>query len=89
MITFRRVFPTWEYPAAWEVKTMIEKTNTAELVDIRTVHVDKDLPKQERIAEYIRQIKDPYHFKCGKFTVKVRFADSGPTLEDCLQRLMA
>jgi len=63
--------------------------NNSELVDIRDVSVDKNLPKHERIAEYIRQIKDPYHFKCGKFTVKVRFADSGPTLEDCLQRLIA
>ena len=61
----------------------------ADLVDIRDVSVDKSLPKQERIAEYIRQIKDPYHFKCGKFTVNVRFAESGPSLEDCLHRLMA
>ena len=68
---------------------MLEKINSADLVDIRNVSVDKNLPKQERIAEYIRQIKDPYHFKCGKFTVKVRFAQSGPTLEDCLHRLMA
>ena len=68
---------------------MSNNINTIDLVDIRDVSVDKNLPKQERIAEYIRQIKDPYHFKCGKFTVKVRFADSGPTLEDCLQRLMA
>jgi hypothetical protein len=63
--------------------------NTAELVDIREVRVDKNLPKRERIAEYLRQIKDPYRFKCGKFTVTVRFADNGITLEDCLQRLLA
>jgi len=67
---------------------MLNNINT-DLVDIRDVSVDKSLPKQERIAEYLRQIKDPYHFKCGKFTVKVRFAQSGPTLEDCLHRLMA
>ena len=63
---------------------MQNQTNSAELVDIRDVNVDKNLPKQERIAEYIRQIKNPYHFKCGKFTVKVRFAESGPSLEDSL-----
>ena len=59
------------------------------LVDIRDVSVDKSLPKHARIAEYVRQIKDPYHFKCGKFTVSVKFADNGVTLEDCLQRIMA
>jgi hypothetical protein len=68
---------------------MEEKISTSELIDIRTVSVDKNLPKQERIAEFIRQIKDPYHFKCGKFIVTARYAENGPTLEDCLQRLMA
>ena len=59
-----------------------------ELVDIRDISVDKSLSKEERIAEYIRQIKDPYCFKCGKFTVRARFANNGVTLEDCLQRLL-
>ena len=61
--------------------------NDTELVDIRTIFVDKTLPKQERITEFIKQIKNPYRFKCGKFTVSVRFAENGPTLEECLQRL--
>lgn len=59
-----------------------------ELVDIRDITVDKSLSKEERIAEYVRQIKDPYCFKCGKFIVRARFADNGVTLEDCLQRLL-
>ena len=33
---------------------------TDELVDIREVSVDKNLPKEERIAAFIRQIKNPY-----------------------------
>lgn len=60
-----------------------------DLVDIRDVHVDKTLPKEERVAEFVRQIKDPYHFRCGKFTVTARFAEDGPTLEECLQRIIA
>jgi hypothetical protein len=57
------------------------------LVDIRSVHVDKNLPKRERIAEFVRQIKDPYHFICGKFTVTAVFDATGPTIEECLQGL--
>ena len=68
---------------------MPETDNIAELVDIRDILVDKNLSKQERIADYVRQIRNPYRFRCGKFIVSVRFAESGPTLEDCLQRLMA
>jgi len=60
----------------------------AELVDIRDVSVDRGLPKHERIAEYIRQIKDPYRFRCGPFTVSVKYADSGASIEECLQGLL-
>lgn len=63
--------------------------NPQDLVDIRDVLVDKDLPKQDRVAEFVRQIKDPYHFRCGKFVVTARFAEDGPTLEECLQRIIA
>ena len=30
------------------------------LADIRDVTVDPKLPKEERIAEFLRQIKNPY-----------------------------
>ena len=63
--------------------------NTDALVDIRNVNIDKNLPRQERIAEFVRQIRNPYRFRCGKFTVTARFAEDGPTLEDCLQRIVA
>jgi hypothetical protein len=59
------------------------------LVDIKDVSVDRTLPKSERIVEYVRQIKNPFCFKCGKYTIRARFAENGPSLEDCLQRLVA
>lgn len=68
---------------------MNHNLNPQNLVDIRDVCVNKDLSKQERINEFVRQIKDPYHFRCGKFVVTARFAEDGPTLEECLQRIIA
>jgi len=68
--------------------TDTETVNKEELVDIQTVSVDKNLSKEERIAEFIRQIKNPYCFKCGKFTVRARYAENGPTLEECLQSVL-
>ncbi len=65
-----------------------ERGEAACLVDIRNVHVDANLPKPERIAEFIRQIKDPYHFKCGEFVVSVKYAKNGVSLEDCLERIV-
>jgi len=67
---------------------MRENTDNNDLVDIRTITVDKNLPKNERITEFIKQIKNPYRFKCGKFIVTARFTEGGATLEECLQRLM-
>ena len=58
--------------------------STDELIDIRDVHVSRDLPRDKRIAEYIRQIRNPYLFKCGEITVHVSFTPNGPTLEECI-----
>ena len=52
------------------------------LRDIRTVTVNADLPKQERILDFIRQIGNPYCYRHGKYIVKVSFIDTDVTLED-------
>lgn len=59
-----------------------------ELVDIRDVSVDTGLSREERIAEFVRQIKNPRLFRCGKFTVRARFANNGVSLEDCLRGIL-
>ena len=64
------------------------QTTTDELVDIREVTVDKDLPKEERIAAFLHQIKNPYRFRCGDFVVNAAFASNGVTLEECLQGIL-
>lgn len=58
------------------------------LVDINDISVNKDLPKPERIKEYIRQIKNPYCFKCGNFVVTAKYSDKGLSIEDCLQSII-
>lgn len=52
------------------------------LRDIRDVKVNTDLPKQERILDFIRQIGNPYCYRHGKYVVKVSFTDTDVTLED-------
>lgn len=55
------------------------------LVNIEDAKINTDLPKQERILDYIKQIKNPYCFKCGKVIVKVSFSNTEVTLEDRLE----
>ena len=64
------------------------QTNVEALVDIRDVRVNKALPREQRISEFVRQIKNPYLFKCGRFTVHVGFTANGVSLEDCIAGLL-
>ena len=58
------------------------------LVDIRDVTVEKDLPKEQRIESFVRQIRNPYRFRCGDFVVNASFSSSGITLEECLKGIL-
>lgn len=55
------------------------------LTDIREVNVDPHLPSEERLREFLRQIGNPYCFRCGKMIVKISHAESGATLEERLE----
>jgi hypothetical protein len=59
-----------------------------DLVDIRDVRVNTTLSKEERVKDFVRQIKDPFRCKCETFTVVSKFVKDGPSLEDCLRRLL-
>ena len=52
------------------------------LKDIRDVHINTGLPKKERILDFIRQIGNPYCYRCGDYVVKVAFADTDVSLEE-------
>jgi len=63
---------------AVDVKTV----DRATLRDIREVGVDTELPKRERILDFIGQIGNPYCFRCGDYVIKVSYADTEATLEE-------
>lgn len=54
------------------------------LVDIRDVKIDPELPREERLIEFVRQIKNPYCYKYGKAVIKISHEDTETTLEDRL-----
>jgi len=63
----------------------VRTVDPSTLVDINTVKVNTDLPVEERKKDFIRQVKNPYCFRCGKVVVKMSFADTTATLEDRLE----
>lgn len=66
----------------------IRTVDPATLVDIRDVKIDKNLSQSERVRDFIRQIKNPYCYKCGKAIIKVSFSDTTATLEDRLEHYL-
>ena len=59
------------------------------LVDIREVQIDGKLPREQRFEDFLRQIKNPYCYRCGKIIVKVSFSNTDATLEDRLEHYLA
>lgn len=57
------------------------------LVDLKDVMIDTSLPVKERIADYVRQIKNPYCFICNGVVVKISFSGT-KTLEECLSNYL-
>ncbi len=62
----------------------IKMVDPDQLVDIRDVVINTDLPKEERILDFIQQIRNPYCFRHGKMIVKISFSESAgnTTLEE-------
>ena len=66
----------------------IRTVSRDDLVDIRDVEIDPELPKEERIKSFVRQIGNPYCFKVGNVVVKTEFADTDATLDDRLEHYL-
>lgn len=58
--------------------------NIDELIDINTVVIDKSMSREDRIRDYIRQIKNPYCYRDGKVTVRISFCETKQSLQDCI-----
>ena len=67
----------------------LHTVNKESLVDIREVHIDGKLPREQRFEDFLRQIRNPYCYRCGKIVVKVSFSDTDATLEDRLEHYLA
>lgn len=66
----------------------VQTVDRDSLVDINEVQIDGKLPREQRLAEFIRQIRNPYCYRCGKVVVKVSFANTDATLEDRLEHYL-
>ena len=52
-------------------------------VDLRNISIDTSKSVVERVKDFLEQVGDPYLFKVGDITVKVRYGD-GKTVTDAI-----
>ena len=70
--------------AAVDIRTVDRST----LVELDDVEIHEELPQTERIADYIKQIKNPYCYKSHGVVVKISFAGKC-SLEESLSRCIS
>lgn len=70
--------------AAVDIRTVDRST----LVDLDDVEIREELSQAERIADYIKQIKNPYCYKSHGVVVKISFAGKC-SLEESLSRCIS
>jgi hypothetical protein len=45
---------------------------------------DRTLPREERLARFVKRAVNPYCFSVGGVGVKIEFAEGGPSLQETL-----
>ena len=63
-----------------------DEVDRSELVDIRDITVESQLPTEERIADFVKKIKHPYLCKCGNIVVQSVFEETDVTLTERLMQ---
>ena len=53
-----------------------------------SVRLNPDAPREDRLRDFIRQIKNPYCYLDGKTVVKITFSNTDTTMEDCLEHYL-
>ncbi len=69
---------TIEEMKAVDVRTVDPET----LVDVTKIKIDESLSKEERVAEFLRQVKNPYCFRVGNMVVKNVYSNDGVSLRE-------
>ena len=68
-------------------KIDITAVSKKDLVDISDIVINKELPPEERVRDYIKQIKNPYCYIDNGIVVKISFTGE-KSLEDCLKTVL-
>ena len=63
---------------AVDIRTVVPES----LVDVTGTLISDDMTKEERAAEFVKQVKNPYCFRVGDMVVKNVYSSEGISLKD-------
>ena len=66
-------------------KTDIRTVNRDTLKDLRDVKINPSFTAEEKAVEYLKQIKNPYCYKHGKYVIKITYTENGGSLNERLE----
>ena len=70
------------------LETDFDDVNIKDMKDICDARIDRNLPREKRIKQYLRQIENPYLVRVGNIKVKIRFANEGTSIEDAFEQML-
>lgn len=56
--------------------------------DVSSIKIDRRKTSNKKILEFITKVKNPYIFKVNGKLIRISFADTDKTAEDCLTNVL-
>ena len=66
----------------------LEDINLDDVDEISSIKIDRRKSCNERILDFLTQVKNPYVFKVNGKLVRMSFAENGPTVDECLTQCL-
>ena len=66
----------------------LEDINPDDVDELSSIKIDRRKSSNERILDFLTQVKNPYVFKVNGHLVQIGFTNNGKTVEDCLTNVL-
>lgn len=58
------------------------------LVDVNSVQISDDMSREDRLMEFIRQVKNPFCYRVGNVVVKNVYSQDGVTIDERFEQMV-
>ena len=69
-------------------KIKLEDIDPNDVDEITDIKIDKRKSSNERILDFLNEVKNPYVFKMNGKLVRISFSNTNRTADDCLTRVL-